>query len=620
MKIIVIPNGVDTEQVHPATQEERRLAREKLSLSESPALLFFGSAHPPNKEAVEFIMKRIAPRFPEATFLIAGDVCKHFEGFRVSEFQSFKEQEEPNIRFLGQVDEEEKQLLIHGVDVALNPMFSGSGTNLKMFDYLAAGLPIVATPTGVRGIALANYRDAIVTEADDFETSVRQVLENPDMRAQLSENGRRFVEKHFQWKGLVWRIHEAIEGLAKPRVTVIGDYELVPPRHGGQHRLINLYGELSHLIPVHYLCLQKEMDDIIETPIENNFTQYAIPKGFLHRVCDSLLGRWLGFSVDDILCILFTHHNHLMRREAEQSAAFGDILICTHPFQWHVLRHYKNRILIYESHNYETRLKETILKGLIGRILVGFVRRVERRAILESTAILTVSDEEAEAFARDFGIHDKCTTIPNGTNTSKVVPPPMEEKAELRHYLGLPENPIAIFLGSAHPPNVEAGRLLIEKIAPRTPDVLFFIVGSVCWVLKNLSGRTSNVKLFFEVEEPVRNTLFKTADFAVNPMITGAGTSLKMFDFLAAGLPVISTPIGARGMAKGDDELMVLCDVDEFPSAIMSLLGDIDRMMRLGLGGRRYVEEHSDWRIIAGHLHKTLLNLQSACGGHIAKN
>ena len=116
----------------------------------------------------------------------------------------------------------------------------------------------------------------------------------------------------------------------------------------------------------------------------------------------------------------------------------------------------------------------------------------------------------------------------------------------------------------------------------------------------------------------MRNILFKTADFAVNPMVTGAGTSLKMFDYLAAGLPVISTPLGARGMAKGDDKLMVLCDVDEFPFAIMSLLGDIDRMIRLGLSGRRHVEEHFDWRVIAGHLHTTLLNLQqSASGGNI---
>ncbi|MCX6999026.1 MAG: glycosyltransferase family 4 protein [Candidatus Sumerlaeota bacterium] len=607
MKIIVIPNGVDTGQVRPATPEERRLAREKLSLSESPALLFFGSAHPPNKEAVEFIMKGIAPRFPGALFLIAGDVCKHFEG-----------REEPNIRFLGRVDEEEKQLLIHGVDVALNPMFSGSGTNLKMFDYLAAGLPIVATPTGVRGIALANFRDAIVTEADDFEASVREVLERPDMRAQLSYNGRRFVEEYYQWSHLVRRMHETIEGLGKPRITVINDFAIDSPRHGGQYRISSLYGELSKNLPVTYLCLQKETDEIEEKSLSENFIQYAIPKGFYQRVCESLMGRLFRFTVDDILGIFFAHRNRLMRREVAQSAAFGDILICVHPYQWRLLKPFKDKIRIYEALNYETVLKGETLRGVSGKILLGFVRGIERRAVLESTAILTVSDEEGEAFERTFGVRGKCTTIPNGTDTARVAPPLKEEKEEWRAYLNLPSSPIAIFVGSAHPPNVEAGHLLIERIAPRTPYVLFFIVGSVCWVLKNLSGRTSNVKLFFEVEEPVRNILFKTADFAVNPMVTGAGTSLKMFDFLAAGLPVISTPLGARGMAKGDDKLMVLCDVDEFPSAIMSLLGDIDRMMRLGLSGRRHVEEHSDWRIIARHLHATLQSLQqSASGGNI---
>ncbi|MFN7173813.1 MAG: MlaD family protein, partial [Thermaurantiacus tibetensis] len=44
--------------------------------------------------------------------------------------------------------EEEKLALLRGADVALNPISSGSGTNLKMLEYFAAGLPVLSTPHG----------------------------------------------------------------------------------------------------------------------------------------------------------------------------------------------------------------------------------------------------------------------------------------------------------------------------------------------------------------------------------------------------------------------------------------------------------------------------------------
>ena len=36
----------------------------------------------------------------------------------------------------------------------------------------------------------------------------------------------------------------------------------------------------------------------------------------------------------------------------------------------------------------------------------------------------------------------------------------------------------------------------------------------------------------------------------INPMISGSGTNIKMFDFMAAGLPIITTDIGARGIEE----------------------------------------------------------------------
>lgn len=598
-KIVIVPNGVDPEEIRPASWEERRQSRIDLELGQRPVLIFFGSAHPPNRKAAEFILTQLAPCIPQADFLIAGKVCQEFNGCDI-----------PNVRLMGTITDEEKHRILKSADIALNPMFGGSGSNLKMFDYLSAGLPVIATPIGSRGIPLTSYQEAIITEAPGFLTGIELLLSRPDLRQTLSRNGRRLVEEKFHWKSMAGRIHTALEDLKKPRVTVINDFPLVPPRHGGQYRIISLYRRLSRYIPVYYLCLHRESDEIEEKRLDEQFLQSALPKGFWRRATESVLNRLLGYTIDDILGIFFAHRNRILKRETAQARAFNDILIVVHPYQWKVLRPYRKEcICIYESLNYETELKKETLPGIMGRILVRFVKAIERRAVIESSAVLTVSDEEAEALTRDFGLNAKCITIPNGTDTSRILPATTREKRELRGCLDLPENSIALFIGSAHPPNVEAGRYLVEQIAPQTPDVLFFILGSVCWILKNIPQRPPNVKLFFEVEEEVRNELFKVADIAVNPMTKGAGTSLKMFDYLAAGLPVITTAIGARGIAKKQIQPFILSDLEDFPASIRDLASQPEKQAFYREQGRNFVRENFDWGIIAENLYREITRL-----------
>ena len=57
-----------------------------------------------------------------------------------------------NVGLLGVVNEMEKNRVFSTVDFALNPMYSGSGTNLKMFDFMSAGIPIITSEFGTRGI------------------------------------------------------------------------------------------------------------------------------------------------------------------------------------------------------------------------------------------------------------------------------------------------------------------------------------------------------------------------------------------------------------------------------------------------------------------------------------
>jgi glycosyltransferase involved in cell wall biosynthesis len=92
---------------------------------------------------------------------------------------------------------------------------------------------------------------------------------------------------------------------------------------------------------------------------------------------------------------------------------------------------------------------------------------------------------------------------------------------------------------------------------------------------------------------------FAAADLAVNPIRTGGGMQVKLLEFLAAGLPTVTTPIGARGLAARTGEHLVIADLESFPAAIEHLLQDEDAAVRIGLQGQKFVEERHGWAAIA---------------------
>src|SRR5262249_23608295 len=148
-KIVLVPNGVDVDAIQPASPAEREWAREELGLSpDASVLIFIGSGYAPNTEAAAFLVSEVAPRLPNCTIVIAGSVQDSYQaspGRRAAE----------NVRWLGVVEAARRLSFYHAADIALNPMFSGSGTNLKMLDYFAAGLPVISTPAGARGLELS---------------------------------------------------------------------------------------------------------------------------------------------------------------------------------------------------------------------------------------------------------------------------------------------------------------------------------------------------------------------------------------------------------------------------------------------------------------------------------
>jgi glycosyltransferase involved in cell wall biosynthesis len=93
------------------------------------------------------------------------------------------------------------------------------------------------------------------------------------------------------------------------------------------------------------------------------------------------------------------------------------------------------------------------------------------------------------------------------------------------------------------------------------------------------------------------------ATLAVSPIQYGAGIQNKVLQAMACGTPVVCTPqaISALGVIPGEN-LLTAENPAEFGRAIVYLLDDPEKRVKLGLAAREFVEAHHDWHRITGDL------------------
>ena len=95
-----------------------------------------------------------------------------------------------NVKLFGQVSNEELDKIIKAADIAICPIQTGSGIQIKMLDYMASGLPIVTTHTGARGLGIDNEKHAIICDYKNFEYNIRRLFKNTDLFNYIKENAR----------------------------------------------------------------------------------------------------------------------------------------------------------------------------------------------------------------------------------------------------------------------------------------------------------------------------------------------------------------------------------------------------------------------------------------------
>jgi glycosyltransferase involved in cell wall biosynthesis len=269
---------------------------------------------------------------------------------------------------------------------------------------------------------------------------------------------------------------------------------------------------------------------------------------------------------------------------------------------------------VYDSHNCEALVKAPLLSGtLAGKYLSRRVRLTERQAVTQSDLILACSPEDAATYQEIYRAEArKIVDVPNGVDCRRIQPADDARRAHEKSELGYAALPLGVFIGSNYPPNLEAARLIIESIAPEFPDNQFAIVGGVGPAyLESADSEAVPPNVIIEgfVDGDRLTAIYAAADFALNPMSHGSGTNIKMLDYMAAGLPIVTTPTGARGLQGKPGEHWVESSPENFPVALREILASHDRARDLGICARQLAESTYDWSLLGGRLGEVLVAL-----------
>lgn len=259
---------------------------------------------------------------------------------------------------------------------------------------------------------------------------------------------------------------------------------------------------------------------------------------------------------------------------------------------------------VYNWHNIESEVMRryaatatSLARRWYARSTAAKMLRVENGILHSAFGHIVCSEREREQL-RLTAPEARIAVVENGVDT--------------RYFAGGGETQAAsrriVFVGAMdYVANIEAAVFFANRIWPQVRSRLsgaeFVIVGSKpdpgVLALAELPG----VKVTGMV--PDLRPWYREALAAVVPLRTGGGTRLKILEAMAAGVPVVSTPLGAEGLEVVDGENALLvdaADAEGWADRLIGLAESPARRAQLIGAGLRLVQSRYDWEILGAKL------------------
>ena len=167
------------------------------SFREREGIVFIGSAHPPNLDALKFYVEEILPalekRGIDGTLDVIGEALRN-DIFKKKEYQCVAES--PKIRFLGFV-ENLGDCLDHA-KITVAPLRYGAGTKGKVASSMAYGVPCVSSCFGTEGTGMKDRENIMIASSpEEYAEAIAALMTDEDLWKKISCNGIRFLQQNY---------------------------------------------------------------------------------------------------------------------------------------------------------------------------------------------------------------------------------------------------------------------------------------------------------------------------------------------------------------------------------------------------------------------------------------
>jgi len=144
-------------------------------------------------------------------------------------------------------------------------------------------------------------------------------------------------------------------------------------------------------------------------------------------------------------------------------------------------------------------------------------------------------------------------------------------------------------------------KLRAEFIPSMESGIKLWVVGRS--IPQSVRKLTTDKSIIFDENAPKKTEeIFRKADLLLAPIRVGGGTSFKILEAMASGVPVVTTGLGNAIGGKEDSEIVVSKDTQGFVGKIKKLLEDREFYETISINGRKLIEEKFNWQKIAGDL------------------